>query len=246
MKNNYLHTGNTTKKSSARARPVFRAFGVVAAVTLAGVALAAGPEHLSVRSSKSQIVAENPDASNASLHSQARSGKNPIAEKYDTLVMRVYFRDRAERDRLAQELNAEEVPTTGGYLTVIRDRDLYYGLTARGLRVEIDENSSRNLSDPQILRDTFYGGYKTVEEIYAFLDQKVAQFPDLVEKVDIGDSWCKIQSRLVRPTQSLERLRPVCATHHEPQHTRPQTGLLGGRRYTRPRDRYARSRHAHD
>jgi hypothetical protein len=83
--------------------------------------------------------AENPDASNnlgmamsgigfrttaASVHSQARSGKNPIAEKYATLVMRVYFRDRAERDRLAQELNAEEVPTTGGYLTVIRDRNL--------------------------------------------------------------------------------------------------------------------------
>ncbi|PYJ39608.1 MAG: hypothetical protein DME84_01055, partial [Verrucomicrobia bacterium] len=137
MKNNYLHTGNTTKKSSARARPVFRAFGVVAAVTLAGVALAAGPEHPSVRSSKSQIVAENPDASNnhgittASFDSQARSGKNPIAEKYDTLVMRVYFRDRAERDRLAQELNAEEVLTTGGYLTVIHDRDLYYDLTAR-------------------------------------------------------------------------------------------------------------------
>src|SRR5437868_2221771 len=206
MKNNYLHTGNTTKKSSALARPVFRAFGVVAAVTLAGVALAAGPKHLSVRSSKSQIVAENPDASNnhgiamsgvgfrtttASVHSQARSGKNPIAEKYNTLVMRVYFRDRAERDRLAQELNAEEVPTTGGYLTIIRDRGLYYGLTARGLRVEIDENSSRNLSDPQILRETFYGGYKSVEEIYAFLDQKVAQFPDLVEKIDIGDSWCK-------------------------------------------------------
>jgi hypothetical protein len=60
MKSNYVHTGNRTKKSSARARPVFRAFGVVAAVTLAGLALAAGPEHLSVRSSKSQIVAENP------------------------------------------------------------------------------------------------------------------------------------------------------------------------------------------
>src|SRR5438046_5211638 len=82
MKNNYLHTGKTTRKSSARARPVFRAFGVVAAVTLAGVALrvalAASPEHLSVRSSKSQIVAENPDASN-----NHGSGKDPIAEKYD-------------------------------------------------------------------------------------------------------------------------------------------------------------------
>ena len=143
-------------------------------------ALAAGPEHRSVRSSKSQIVVENPDAS-----------KNPIAEKYDTLVMRVYFSDRAERDRLAQELNAEEVLTTGGYLTVMRDRDLYYSLTARGLRVEIDENSNRNLSHPQILPFTFYGGYKTVEEIYAFLDQKVAQFPNLVEKNSIGDSWCK-------------------------------------------------------
>ena len=112
MKNNYLHTGNTTKKSSARTKAVFRAFGVVAAVILAGVALAAGPEHSNTRSSKSQIVAEN--TSNTFIHSQAGSAKNPIAEKYDTLVMRVYFRDRAERDRLAQELNAEEVLTTGG------------------------------------------------------------------------------------------------------------------------------------
>jgi len=57
--------------------------------------------------------------------------------------------------------------------------------------VEIDERSSRNLSDPQIMVDTFYSGYKTVEEMYAFLDQKAAQFPTLVEKIDIGDSWCK-------------------------------------------------------
>ena len=106
--------------------------------------------------------------------------------------MRVYFRDRAERDDLAQELNAEEVPTTGGYLTVIRDRALYDSLAARGLHVEIDENSSRNLSDPQLMTDTFYGGYKSVEEIYAYLDQKVTQSPTLVEKVDIGDSWCKL------------------------------------------------------
>src|SRR5438093_12583593 len=92
LNNNYLATGNTTKKSPARARPVFRAFGVVAAVSLAGVALrvalAAGPEHPSARSSKSQIVAENPDASNSP---QSTSGKNPIAEKYATLAMHIYF-----------------------------------------------------------------------------------------------------------------------------------------------------------
>jgi carboxypeptidase T len=180
MKKDYLHTENTTKKSLARARRVLSAFCIVGAITLAAVAFAAGPKHSSGRSSNSQIVAEN-----------SGGDRNPIADKYNTLVMRVYFRDRAERDRLAQELNAEEVPTTGGYLTVINNRDLYYSLTARGLRVEIDEKSSRNLSDPQILHDTFYGGYKSVEEIYAFLDEKVAQFPNLVEKIDIGDSWCK-------------------------------------------------------
>jgi len=181
MKNNYRHTPNSAKKSLARARRIFSAVCIVAAVALAGIALAAGPKHPSGPSRKSQSAAENPG-----------SDKNSIAEKYNTLVMRVYFRDRAERDQLAQELNAEEVPTTGGYLTVIRDQALYYGLTARGLRVEIDENSSRNLSDPQIMRDTFFGGYKSVEEIYAYLDEKVAAFPDLVEKVDIGDSWCKL------------------------------------------------------
>ena len=154
---------------------------MVAAVALVGVALAADSGHSSARSDKSQTVANNPEID-----------QDALAEKYSTLVMRVYFRDRAERDQLAQELSAEEVPTTGGYLTVLRDRTLYYNLKARGLRVEIDENSSRNLSDPQIMHDTFYGGYKSVEEIYAFLDQKVADFPDLVEKVDIGDSWCKL------------------------------------------------------
>jgi hypothetical protein len=176
MKENYLHTGKTTRKSLPRVKTVLRAFGAVTAVTLAGIVLA---------------TAIGFGTATASGRPQAGSGKNLLAEKYNTLVMRVYFRDRAERDRLAQELSAAEVPTTKVYLTVIRDRDLYYRLTARGLRVEIDENNSRKLSDPQIMRDTFYGGYKSVEEIYAFLDQKVAQFPSLVEKIDIGDSWCK-------------------------------------------------------
>jgi len=181
MRNDYLHTRKTAKKLWERARLVFGGFCVIAAVTLVGVALAADSGNKGTQAGKSQTVAEN-----------SGNSQNPIAEKYSVLVMRVYFNDRAERDQLALELQAEEVPTTGGYLTVIRDRALYYNLLARGLRVEIDENSSRNLSDYQLQIDTFFGGYKSVEEIYAFLDQKVAEAPDLVEKVDIGDSWCKV------------------------------------------------------
>jgi carboxypeptidase T len=108
----------------------------------------------------------------------------------DTLVLRVYFNDLAERDRLATELGAEEVPTTSGYLTVLADQTIYDNLVARGLRVEVDEKNTRILNNPTVW-DTFYGGYKTVEEIYAFLDQKAAQYPTLAQKIDIGDSWCK-------------------------------------------------------
>ena len=244
MKNNYLHTGNTTEEIIGASEAVFRAFGVVVAV-IVGVALAAGPEHLGAQNSKSQeTVAENPDASTASVQSQASSGKNPIAEKYKTLVMRVYFRGRAERDQLAQELQPEEVPTTGGYLTVIRDRDLYYG-DARlscGDRREQQSQPQRPSTHARNSLQRLQVGGRNIR----LPRPEGAQFPNLVEKVDIGDSWCKSNPGSCVATQSLERLRPVGATHHEPQHTRPQTGLLGRRRYTRPRNRYARSRHAHD
>jgi carboxypeptidase T len=113
-----------------------------------------------------------------------------LAAKPEVLVMQVYFRDRAERDRLAAEFSAEEVPTTSGFITIIGDNDTLNSLRTRGFRVEIDQHNTDILNDPA-KRDTFYGGYKTVEEIYTFLDQKVAAHPTLAQKVDIGDSWCK-------------------------------------------------------
>jgi hypothetical protein len=109
-------------------------------------------------------------------------------------VLRVYFRNDAERDNLAGEFGLEKVWTDTPYLTIWADRDIYDSLRARGLRVEIDTkmteaaNNMKAGSDPE----TFYGGYRTVEEMEAFLDRYVAILPSLAEKVDIGDSWCKI------------------------------------------------------
>jgi len=92
-----------------------------------------------------------------------------------TLVLRVYFHDTAERDRLATELNAEEMPTTSGYLTVIADRSQYSSILAKGLRVEVDEASTAQMNNPNLFGhdnnpDTFDGGYRTVEEMQTFLD----------------------------------------------------------------------------
>ncbi|HKP51600.1 MAG TPA: M14 family zinc carboxypeptidase [Chloroflexia bacterium] len=117
-----------------------------------------------------------------------------VSTQSSALVLRVYFRDTAERDRLATELAAEEAPTAGGYLTVIGDQARMDALRARGLRVEIDQAQTTAFNTPVLFGhnpDTFFGGYYTVEEAEAFMDQKVAAYPNLVEKVDIGDSWCK-------------------------------------------------------
>lgn len=117
------------------------------------------------------------------------------SESTETLVLRVYFTDFAERDKLAGELAAEEVATTGGYLTVLGDQARYNSLMAKGLKVEIDQ--ARTQEHNEFARqaaaspDTYFGGYRTVEENYAYMDSLVAAYPTLAEKIDIGNSWCK-------------------------------------------------------
>lgn len=131
---------------------------------------------------------------------QAQITPTPAAQTQEVKVLRVYFRDIAERDSLATEFAAEEVPTSGGYLTIIADPATEGAIVGRGLRVEVDERATQELNSATLggqtgqasSPDTFYGGYRTVPEIYAFLDGKVAAYPTLAEKVDIGDSWCKL------------------------------------------------------
>ena len=123
----------------------------------------------------------------------ARAGTPLEAPRDEVLVLRVYFNSTEERDYLASEFGAEEYHTLDGYLTYWGDRDLYETFKARGLRVEIDAanteaaNRTFESNDP----GTFFGGYRTVEEMEAFLDAKVAAYPTLAQKIDIGDSWCK-------------------------------------------------------
>jgi carboxypeptidase T len=134
-------------------------------------------------------------SANAAARVGAQTGKQP-----QTLVLRVYFRDNAERDRLAVEYDVTEAPTTDGYLTLWASQQTYDEIRARypTLRIEIDQEQTRDANTPIQWADydpsdpdSFYGGYKTVEEMIAFMDAKVAANPTLAEKVDIGDTWCK-------------------------------------------------------
>jgi hypothetical protein len=126
-----------------------------------------------------------------------RSAEMAGAQKEDeSLVLRVYFKDRAERDLLAAELAPEEAATTEGYLTVITDQATFESMKARGLSVDIDAERSLEVKSMRLQADSdprlFFGDYRTVEEVYAYMDRLVATYPNLAEKVDIGDSWCKL------------------------------------------------------
>ena len=126
---------------------------------------------------------------------QAPGSSSTVLSRAETLVVRLYFHDMFERDRLAVQWGAVEAATSGGFLTIWTDRATYNQMLAQGLRAEIDQDATRQANNPNLFGenspDTFYGGYKTVEEMQTFLDQQIAAHPTLAQKVDIGDSWCK-------------------------------------------------------
>ncbi|MGI8589202.1 MAG: M14 family zinc carboxypeptidase, partial [Chloroflexia bacterium] len=119
----------------------------------------------------------------------------PPLPRTEVLVVRLYFHDFAERDRLATQWGADEISTGGGYLTIWVDRPTYSKMLAQHLHVEIDQALTQESNNPALTAphgpDTFYGGYKTVEEMQTYLDQEVAAHPTLAVKVDFGNSWCK-------------------------------------------------------
>ncbi len=130
-------------------------------------------------------------ATQAALPGQAGA---PAAPRPEVLVIHLYFHDNAERDRLATAWGAEEANTTHGYLTVWGNRDVFASMIAQGLHAEIDTATTQLANNPNLFGqntpNTFYGGFKTVEEMQTFLDQEVAAHPTLAVKVDLGPGWC--------------------------------------------------------
>src|SRR4051794_16493840 len=58
---------------------------------------------------------------------------SPPVARPEVLVLHLYFKDMFERDRLAAEWGADEMATTGGFLTVWADRPTYDQMLAKGL-----------------------------------------------------------------------------------------------------------------
>jgi len=102
---------------------------------------------------------------------------------------------------LGEEATAEAIRAKG--LRVTRDRDL-------APLSEVSVQSSAN-EEGVVRRQTFYGGYRTVVEHDAHLDQVESDHSSLAKVYDYGDSWLKVQGR-ANPND----LKVICLTNLQP------------------------------
>ncbi|CAM2011084.1 M14 family zinc carboxypeptidase [Acanthopleuribacter pedis] len=106
---------------------------------------------------------------------------------------RVFWADQAELQALAAMVEPVDVRREEGTATVIVDRRQINRLRRAGFRLSLERVVNPVIQPHQKGEGGIVGFpcYPTVDETYALLDQWAAAYPDLVQVIDIGDSWEK-------------------------------------------------------
>ena len=189
-----------------------------------------------------------PQRAAAAVAAQPGNTSGPAQARPETLVVHLFFKNTVERDFLATEWGAGEMPTDNGYLTVWADRPTYNQMIAQGLRVEIDQATTRLANDPHLF------GQRQPDHLLRRLQDRRGD-ADLPRPAGRRTTrpWPKGGYRQLL-VQGPPRLAPsprayngydlLGAAHHQPGHRRPQAGLLVRRRHPLPRNRHARNGHA--
>ena len=118
----------------------------------------------------------------------------------DLKVVRAYYSDPHMVAALAQWTEPWEVNKQEGYVVLGVNQYEYSLLETLGFRLEVDEERTALYTGPrQMLPEQINGipgfpCYRTVEETFTTATTIVADYPDLAEWIDIGDSWEKTQA----------------------------------------------------
>ena len=150
------------------------------------------------------LVSTNSWAAYAAGHTTRISGTNNTPGTQipadGPWVVRAYFSDPEMVANLAERIEPWEVNQELGYVVLHADAAEVLWLEALGLRVEVDDQltaqSSRAFSPlpGQTSGIPGYPCYRTLTETYATMVSLAAEFPLLVNVIDIGDSWEKTDS----------------------------------------------------
>ena len=99
-------------------------------------------------------------------------------------VVRIAYRDRADLDRLASQLDVWEVQPESNTLVARISPAEYDELLSQGYSVTVDSFHSQ-----QILAPPAYPCYRTVSQLYADEDLFASTYPTLTEIITIGASY---------------------------------------------------------
>ena len=117
-----------------------------------------------------------------------------------TFVMRVYYDSFEDIETLNQlGLDVHEYNNLDEqYVLVTANSTIYGQLADQSWQLAVDEvatNAFTNINRSQEQTpDTYYGGYRTVYEMYNILQTTANEHPTITELFDYGDSYCKENS----------------------------------------------------
>ncbi|MCA0352970.1 MAG: carboxypeptidase-like regulatory domain-containing protein [Chloroflexi bacterium] len=118
-----------------------------------------------------------------------RTQAQPVVEE-QRIVARIEAKDRTDSLALsARGLDLLEMRDKHDLFALITPSELAK-LQQEGFVAEIDQEQTRLLQEPSIM--PVQGGFRTVEEGYALLDQWHATYPNLTDLFTYGTSWDKV------------------------------------------------------
>jgi len=131
------------------------------------------------------------------IHSGGVSASDPLPEEQ---VLIVKYENRDQLADLANRYDVVEVDSEAQVVRIFSNQITRDALAAEGLTwtVDLTYTSLINIEVEPLAGQTTgipgYSCYRTIAEIYAAADTLTATYPDLVQQIDIGDSWEKTQN----------------------------------------------------
>ena len=114
----------------------------------------------------------------------------------EIFIVRVYYNQIADIDQLVDYDVWEFNNLEEKYVLLSANRRDVEKLEADGWRVEVDEDATNTLNQP---KQPFFGGYRTVDELYADLQLANTTYPTLTQIFKYGDSHCLGQGGCTTP-----------------------------------------------
>ena len=132
------------------------------------------------------------------IHSEGVSASDRLPEQQ---VLIVYYQDRDRLADLADRYDVVEVDPETQTVKIFSNQLTRDALAAEGVSWTVDRaytaliNTEVKPLAGQTTGIPGYDCYRTISEIFASADTLAATYPDLVELLDIGDSWERTQNK---------------------------------------------------